>query len=170
MYPNDVIVADGDGAVVVPASMVDEVAALATEQERLEAWIMQEVNAGAALPGLYPPNDESKARYAAAIMAKQEVPLVCFVRSSSPMSSSRSLLSFVRLYPKPNTVQRGGNKDTTWALTNRTHLATRSSPGCCIGSQPSWCCSSCRGIVIAKFNGAGRCRTRSIAHTNRSVR
>ena len=72
VFPNDVIVADGDGAVVVPASMVDEVAALATEQERLETWIMQEVNAGAALPGLYPPNDENKARYAAAIMAKQE--------------------------------------------------------------------------------------------------
>jgi hypothetical protein len=32
-------------------------------QERLEAWIMKEVNAGAALPGLYPSNVENKAWY-----------------------------------------------------------------------------------------------------------
>jgi hypothetical protein len=37
------IVADDDGAVVIPAALVDEVAALALEQEQLEAWIMQEV-------------------------------------------------------------------------------------------------------------------------------
>jgi hypothetical protein len=29
----------------------------------MEAWIMNEVNGGAALPGLYPPNAENKARY-----------------------------------------------------------------------------------------------------------
>ena len=38
---------------------------LAPEQERLEAWIMKEVNAGAALPGLYPANAVNKARYEA---------------------------------------------------------------------------------------------------------
>jgi hypothetical protein len=46
--------------------MVDEVVAIASEQERLEAWILREVEAGATLPGLYPPNDSSLARYAAA--------------------------------------------------------------------------------------------------------
>ena len=35
------------------------------EQERLEGWIMTQVDAGAALPGLYPPNDDNKARYQA---------------------------------------------------------------------------------------------------------
>ena len=70
VYPNDVIVADCDGAVVVPAAMVDEVVAVATEQEQLEAWILQEVNAGAALPGLYPPSKENKDRYEAAIKSK----------------------------------------------------------------------------------------------------
>jgi hypothetical protein len=45
--------------------MVDEVVPMAVEQERLEGWIMNEVEAGAALPGLYPPNDENKARYQA---------------------------------------------------------------------------------------------------------
>ena len=66
VIPGDVIVADQDGAVVIPAALVEEVAALAVEQERLEAWIMDEVKAGASLPGLYPPNAENRARYEAA--------------------------------------------------------------------------------------------------------
>ncbi len=37
----------------------------AVEQERLEAWIMTEVDRGVPLPGLYPPNAETKARYEA---------------------------------------------------------------------------------------------------------
>jgi hypothetical protein len=37
----------------------------AVEQEKLEAWIIGEVQAGASLPGLYPPNAENKARYEA---------------------------------------------------------------------------------------------------------
>jgi regulator of RNase E activity RraA len=66
IFPDDVIVADRDGAVVVPAAMVDEVTALAIEQERFEAWLITEIDRGVPLPGLYPPNDETKARYAAA--------------------------------------------------------------------------------------------------------
>jgi len=66
VFPDDVVVVDGDGAVVIPAALVDEVTAAAVEQERLEAWIMAEIENGAALPGLYPPNAENKARYEAA--------------------------------------------------------------------------------------------------------
>jgi regulator of RNase E activity RraA len=65
IYPGDVVVADGDGAVVIPAALADEVARLGAEQEELEAWLMDEVKAGKALPGLYPPNDETLARYKA---------------------------------------------------------------------------------------------------------
>jgi regulator of RNase E activity RraA len=65
IFPNDVIVADGDGAVVIPAAMLDEVVSLAVEQERLEVWIMDEIKGGAALPGLYPANAENQARYEA---------------------------------------------------------------------------------------------------------
>jgi regulator of RNase E activity RraA len=65
VFPGDVVVADEDGAVLVPQALLDDVVATAAEQERLEAWIMSEVNGGAALPGLYPPNVESKARYEA---------------------------------------------------------------------------------------------------------
>jgi regulator of RNase E activity RraA len=63
VFPNDVIVADGDGAVVIPAALVDDVVAAAQAQEELEAWIMQQVEQGATLPGLYPPNAENKARF-----------------------------------------------------------------------------------------------------------
>jgi len=66
VFPGDLVLADADGAVLIPAALVDEVAAAGPEQERLEAWIMREVDAGAKLPGLYPPNAENKARYEAA--------------------------------------------------------------------------------------------------------
>jgi regulator of RNase E activity RraA len=65
VFPDDLIMVDDDGAVVIPAKLVDEVVATAAEQERLEAWIMDQVNGGASLPGLYPPNAENKARYEA---------------------------------------------------------------------------------------------------------
>ena len=65
VFPDDVIVADQDGAVVIPAAMVQEVATAAVEQERLELWIMREVENGTPLPGLYPPNAETRARYEA---------------------------------------------------------------------------------------------------------
>lgn len=65
VFPNDVVVADADGAVLIPAGLLDEVIEAAIEQERLEAWIMQEVEAGVALPGLYPPDDAAKGRYEA---------------------------------------------------------------------------------------------------------
>lgn len=63
VFPNDVVVVDDDGAVLIPAKLLDAVMATAEEQEALESWIMGEVEAGAALPGLYPPNAENKARY-----------------------------------------------------------------------------------------------------------
>jgi regulator of RNase E activity RraA len=65
VFPNDVVVADADGAIVIPAALLAEVIAEAMEQERMEAWILAEVAAGVPLPGLYPPNEETKARYAA---------------------------------------------------------------------------------------------------------
>jgi regulator of RNase E activity RraA len=65
VFPNDVVVADDDGAVLIPAALLDEVIAAAVEQERLEGWIMEQVQAGQALPGLYPPNEANKAAYQA---------------------------------------------------------------------------------------------------------
>jgi regulator of RNase E activity RraA len=70
VFPNDVVVVDADGAVLIPADILDEVIEIAVEQERFEGWIMEQVNAGQQLPGLYPPNEENKARYQAWVKAQ----------------------------------------------------------------------------------------------------
>jgi regulator of RNase E activity RraA len=70
VFPDDVVVVDADGAVLIPAALLDDIVAAAPEQERLESWIMNEVENGAALPGLYPPNAENKARYEASKAGK----------------------------------------------------------------------------------------------------
>ena len=66
VFPGDIVVADRDGAVCIPRALVEEVTEAAVEQERLEGWIMAEVEAGAALPGLYPADEENQRRYAEA--------------------------------------------------------------------------------------------------------
>ena len=63
ILPDDLIVVVDDGAVVIPAAIVEEVKDACLEQERLEAWLMSEVDKGVPLPGLYPPNAETRARY-----------------------------------------------------------------------------------------------------------
>lgn len=63
VFPDDVVVIDDDGAVLIPAALVDMMVEQGPEQERMEAWIMREVDKGASLPGLYPMNAETKARY-----------------------------------------------------------------------------------------------------------
>src|SRR6476646_8408954 len=65
VFPNDIVVADQAGAGGSPQAFLDLILAEGAEQERLEAWIVDQVNAGAVLPGLYPMNAETKARYAA---------------------------------------------------------------------------------------------------------
>ncbi|CAM3598860.1 ribonuclease activity regulator RraA [Bordetella sputigena] len=65
VFPNDIIVLDADGAVLIPAALLDEVVQAAVEQEQQEAWIMEQVQGGARLPGLYPPDAENQARYQA---------------------------------------------------------------------------------------------------------
>lgn len=65
VLPDDVVVVDDDGAVLIPAALLEEVLAEAPEQERIEGWIMSEVDRGLPLPGLYPMNAETKARYEA---------------------------------------------------------------------------------------------------------
>jgi len=63
VFPDDVVVVDKDGAVLIPAALLDWVLDHGPEQERMEAWIMEEVGRGVPLPGLYPMNAETKARY-----------------------------------------------------------------------------------------------------------
>lgn len=63
VFPGDVVVVDEDGAILIPEAYLDEVLTAGPEQEKLEAWILSEVELGAELPGLYPPNAENQSRY-----------------------------------------------------------------------------------------------------------
>jgi regulator of RNase E activity RraA len=63
VFPDDIVVVDDDGAVLIPQALLADVLKAAPEQERMEAWIMTEVEKGLPLPGLYPMNAETKARY-----------------------------------------------------------------------------------------------------------
>jgi regulator of RNase E activity RraA len=63
IFPEDIIVADRDGAVVIPQAMCEQVVADAAEVERFDAWVVTKVAAGEQLPGLYPPNAENQERY-----------------------------------------------------------------------------------------------------------
>jgi regulator of RNase E activity RraA len=65
VFPDDVIVVDDDGAVLIPKDLVEFVAHEGAEHELYESWVVTEVERGVPLPGLYPPNEDAKERYAA---------------------------------------------------------------------------------------------------------
>ncbi len=65
VFPDDVVVVDDDGAVLIPKDLVDFVAKEGEEHERYESWVVSEVAHGVKLPGLYPPDEDAKARYEA---------------------------------------------------------------------------------------------------------
>ncbi|MDE0718343.1 MAG: ribonuclease activity regulator RraA [Rhodospirillaceae bacterium] len=66
VFPDDLVVADDDGAVVLPQALAAEIAEDGAEQEALEAWILAEIERGEPVKGLYPPDDAALARYRAA--------------------------------------------------------------------------------------------------------
>ena len=59
VFPGDVIVGDGEGVVVIPAHLVVDVAAEATEMTVFEDFVHERVLAGQSILGLYPPTDEA---------------------------------------------------------------------------------------------------------------
>ena len=63
VYPGDIIVGDDEGVVVIPLHLADEVATEAAEQEIMEAFVLERIESGAALPGTYPPNAQTKAAF-----------------------------------------------------------------------------------------------------------
>jgi 5-oxopent-3-ene-1,2,5-tricarboxylate decarboxylase/2-hydroxyhepta-2,4-diene-1,7-dioate isomerase len=71
VQPGDVIVGDGDGVIVIPPHLVAEVAVEAAEQERQDAYVAEQVAAGASVDGLFPMNAEWLARYRAARPGEQ---------------------------------------------------------------------------------------------------
>jgi regulator of RNase E activity RraA len=54
VFPGDVIVADADGVVVVPAGLTEQVAGKGFEQERVDEWQLEQINRGVSLADLTP--------------------------------------------------------------------------------------------------------------------
>ena len=65
VFPGDIAVGDGDGVIIIPAEIADEIAEEAAGMEEYEAWVLEQVKNGASIIGLYPMNDETRARYEA---------------------------------------------------------------------------------------------------------
>ena len=66
VFPGDVMVGDGEGVIVIPAHLADEVADEAVEMTAFEDFVQERVLAGQSIVGLYPPTDEqSRLDYAA---------------------------------------------------------------------------------------------------------
>jgi regulator of RNase E activity RraA len=63
IQPGDVIVGDGDGVIVIPPALVDEVVEAAIAQEREETYVAEMVAAGEPVDGLFPMNAAWKKRY-----------------------------------------------------------------------------------------------------------
>ena len=63
VQPGDILVGDDDGVVVVPPSLAEEVADAALAQEEEDAWIAEQVAAGAPVDGLFPMNAQWRARF-----------------------------------------------------------------------------------------------------------
>jgi regulator of RNase E activity RraA len=58
VWPGDVMVGDGEGVVVIPAHLADEIADEATEMTAFEDFVTERVLEGQSILGLYPPTDE----------------------------------------------------------------------------------------------------------------
>ena len=66
VFPGDILVGDKDGVMVIPAHLADEIAEECTGMESFEAFVLEEVQAGAGIIGLYPcTRDENQQKYEA---------------------------------------------------------------------------------------------------------
>ena len=58
VWPGDVVVGDGEGVVIIPAGIADDIATEAVEMTAFEDFVQERVLAGQSILGLYPPTDE----------------------------------------------------------------------------------------------------------------
>ncbi|MGB8567204.1 MAG: ribonuclease activity regulator RraA, partial [Pseudolabrys sp.] len=58
VWPGDVVVGDGEGVVIIPAEISDEIANEAFEMTAFEDFVTEKVLEGRSILGLYPATDE----------------------------------------------------------------------------------------------------------------
>jgi 5-oxopent-3-ene-1,2,5-tricarboxylate decarboxylase / 2-hydroxyhepta-2,4-diene-1,7-dioate isomerase len=71
VMPGDIVVGDGEGAVIIPPSLVVELAAASVQQEAEEAWALERVDAGESTTGVFPVSKERRAEFEAWYAAKR---------------------------------------------------------------------------------------------------
>jgi len=64
VFPGDIVVGDGEGVVVIPANIAEDVAQEAADQDVFETFVTEKVKSGASIVGLYPPNEATQKEYA----------------------------------------------------------------------------------------------------------
>jgi regulator of RNase E activity RraA len=57
VWPGDIVVGDGEGVIIIPAGIVDEIAAEAVEMTAFEDFVAEKVLEGCSILGLYPATD-----------------------------------------------------------------------------------------------------------------
>ncbi len=72
VMPGDVIVGDEEGAVVIPAALVEEVAADAYQQELEEEWAFEVVAAGDTTTGVFPLSDKRRPEFEAWLAGRDQ--------------------------------------------------------------------------------------------------
>lgn len=71
VYPGDIVVGDGEAVAVIPAEIANEIAQEAWDMTVFEDYAEEQVRAGRALWGLYPPDEKTRAEFAA-VRAERE--------------------------------------------------------------------------------------------------
>jgi regulator of RNase E activity RraA len=72
VMPGDIVVGDGEGAVVVPAALVEEVAADAYQQELEEEWALERVTAGESTLDVFPIAAERRPEFETWLASREE--------------------------------------------------------------------------------------------------
>jgi 5-oxopent-3-ene-1,2,5-tricarboxylate decarboxylase / 2-hydroxyhepta-2,4-diene-1,7-dioate isomerase len=70
VMPGDIVVGDAEGAVIVPPSLVVELAAASVIQEAEEAWALERVDAGESTVGVFPISKERRPEFDAWFAAR----------------------------------------------------------------------------------------------------
>lgn len=63
VYPGDVLVGDGDGVMVIPFEISEEISLEAVAMERFEEYVITKVRSGSQVIGLYPPTEAALEEY-----------------------------------------------------------------------------------------------------------
>jgi regulator of RNase E activity RraA len=63
VMPGDVLAGDDDGVVVLPRAVAAEVARSAREQDEIEAFVLEKIQGGSAIVGVYPPNEQTRSEF-----------------------------------------------------------------------------------------------------------